>query len=98
MRTFGKVLAVLVERGKKSQAQAGDSEMTGHPLLDKVMHFMLQGQQDLAARALTQAFFMQPELLKDQRCAAHETIANLCREINHKLGGVDFTRFKAAIA
>jgi tetratricopeptide (TPR) repeat protein len=99
MRTFGKVLAVLVQRGKSAAPAVednDDNEMTGHPMLDKVMQFMMQGQQDMAAKALTQALYSQPELMRDTRCAGHDSISNLCREINQKLGGVDFSRFKVA--
>ena len=94
MRTFGKVLAVLVERGRKAPPADPDSGRTGHPQLDRVMEYMMRAEQDLAAMALAQAIFREPDLLKDARCSNHQTIMNLCSEVNSKLQNIQIDQFK----
>ena len=93
MRTFGKVLAVLVERGKNAQIPDPDSEDTGHNQLDLVMSYMMRGQQDMAAMAMANALFMEPDLMRDARLTGHQTLMNLCSEINGKLGNIKLERF-----
>ena len=97
MRTFGKVLAILVDRGGKAEFQAvpNDSEQTGHPKLDRVMSFMMQAKQDLAAQAMALALVTEPGLLKDARLTGHQTIMNLCSEVYAKLDHIDMQRFQA---
>jgi hypothetical protein len=90
MRTFGKILGVLMARGQK----AG-----GGPGLDKrlkpVMDCLERADQAGAARELVRALAAHPRLIRDNALGADSSLTNLCRETARKMAGVDFRRFQS---
>ncbi len=90
MRTFGKVLAVLVSKGRQAHYQ-GDYKLD--PRLVPVMKALERADQAGAARQLALALMSQSELAGQSGVCADQTLLNLCREIDSKLGGIEFERF-----
>jgi tetratricopeptide (TPR) repeat protein len=97
MRTFGKVIGILLARGKaaaQTAAQAGPP--VSGPLnqaFSRAMSALNQAQQAKAARELALVFAAKPDLLKERAHTADETLINLCREIKKKLDNVELERF-----
>ena len=95
MQVFGKVLTVLVNRGKSAQKTLGAER---HPALTRVFEALNRADQAGASRELALALSSQPDLMKEQAIAGDETLANLSREITKKLGGIKFELFKSGAA
>lgn len=93
MRTFGKVLGILLARGKQA-AMAAPPAGPLNPAFDRAMAALNQGLQARAARELALALAAKPELLKERAHAGDESLLNLCREIKQKLEGVEMERFQ----
>ena len=91
MRTFGKVLAVLVSKGRQAAYQQEGYSLD--PRLVPVMKCLERADQAGAAREMTRALMTGPELARESGVCADQTLLNLCREIDSKLGGVEFERF-----
>jgi tetratricopeptide (TPR) repeat protein len=96
MRTFGKILAVLLQRGEK--AQQSQEEKTSHPSLEPVMVALMQADQAAAAGSLGRALWEHPSLTQQGALAQDSTLVNLCREIKQKFSNLDLARIKAHIA
>ena len=98
MRTFGKVLGILIARGKQAPQAAPAAAGPLHPAFRRTMAALEQGQQATAARELALALAARPELVKQKAHAREQTVLNLCREIKGKLDNVDLERFKRGAA
>ena len=95
MQVFGKVLDVLVKRGR-SAPKARNAETL--PDLTRVFGALNRADQAAASRELALALASRPELVKDKALSSDDTLSNLSREIVKKLGGIDFESFKAPMA
>lgn len=92
MRTFGKVLGILVQRGESAVARPVPKL---NPALQPVMDALHRMDQAGAARELVRALVGQPTLLRDASLTADATLVNLCREIVGKMESIDLERFGA---
>ena len=94
MRTFGKVIGILLARGK--QAMPSGPAVTGplDPAFSRAMNALNHAQQAKAARELALVFAAKPDLLKQRAHTADQTLVNLSREIKTKLDNVDLKRFE----
>jgi tetratricopeptide (TPR) repeat protein len=90
MRTFGKILGVLVAKGSKKK---DDSALALSPLLNKVMAALNKADQARAAHELAILLVTRPQLLKTKDFQNDRTITNLCREIYNKLSSIEFDKF-----
>ncbi|WP_156360609.1 tetratricopeptide repeat protein [Dethiosulfatarculus sandiegensis] len=90
MRTFGKILGVLVAKGAKKK---DESSIATSPLLNKVMGALNKGDQSRAAHELAIVLVARPQLLKTKDFQNDRTLTNLCKEIYNKLNSVDFDKF-----
>lgn len=88
MQVFAKVLGVLIARSQNNGGGAPEH-------LAAAMAALEVGQQAEAAKSLTAALFIHPELARDPAAWRDENLGNLAREINAKLKQVDLTRFQA---
>jgi tetratricopeptide (TPR) repeat protein len=93
MRTFGKVLSILVAKAKQAQARRAASV---HPAFRRVLGFLEQGHQAKAAREMARVLATAPSLIKDQAHASDPNLVALCREIRDKLAEVELDKFKRA--
>lgn len=94
MRTFGKVIGILLARGKAAAPAAPPVEGPLDPSFSKVMSMLNLAKQAKAARELTLVFAAKPDLLKQRAHTADDTLINLCREIKKKLDNVEMERFQ----
>lgn len=94
MRTFGKVIGILLARGEAAAPAQPAVSGPLNPAFSRVMDALNQAQQAKAARELTLIFAAKPDLLKERAHTADDTLINLCREIKKKLDNVEMERFQ----
>ena len=92
MQIFGKVLDVLVSRGKSAQKTLGAER---HPAMTRVFEALNRADQAGASRELALALATQPDLVKNKVITGDETLANLSREIVKKLSRIEFGLFNS---
>jgi tetratricopeptide (TPR) repeat protein len=94
MRTFGKVIGILLARGKKAMPSGPAVSGPLDQAFSRAMNALNQAQQAKAARELALVFAAKPDLLKQRAHTADETLVNLSAEIKKKLDNVDLQRFE----
>ncbi len=89
MVIFGKILGVLVSQMEKAKPKQDLPQP-----LQAVLMALNRADQAASAHELAKAFYAQPDLANYPGYEADETMVNLSRELLHKLGNIDFNRFK----
>jgi tetratricopeptide (TPR) repeat protein len=94
MRTFGKVIGILLAKSKQAIPAAPGVSGPLDPAFSRAMKALNQAQQAKAARELALVLAAKPDLLKNRAHTADETLINLSAEIKKKLDNVDMQRFE----
>ncbi|MCB2189671.1 MAG: hypothetical protein KQJ78_24925 [Deltaproteobacteria bacterium] len=93
MATFGKILGVLITRGRKVMSGGSASQ---NPMLAAVEMALGRADQALASRLLATILYANPQVVKDAELCTNRNLVNLCSEIQQKLSRIDPKQFKPA--